>query len=110
MPTNRKRYMVNIPPGQEAAVKARAQQLNRPVANYLEWLVLRDLEGRADEPHHVQETQETYGAAAEKIQKGETAEEVASAASARLRAEDARSSAQEAAKAGKRRPSRGSRR
>lgn len=44
MPTNRHRYTVNIPPDLAAAVRARAKALNRSIANYLEWLVKRDLE------------------------------------------------------------------
>lgn len=43
MPTKRRRFMVNLPPELEAAVIARAKELNRPIANYLEWLVSQDI-------------------------------------------------------------------
>jgi hypothetical protein len=36
--------MVNIPPEYEPAIIARAKALNRPVANYIEWLVRRDID------------------------------------------------------------------
>ena len=44
MPTRRKRYTVNIPPGYEEAVKKRAKKLRRSIANYLEDLAVKDVE------------------------------------------------------------------
>ena len=57
MPTKRSRYTVNIPTEHEAAVIARAKQLNRSIANYIEWLVRQDLSGETS----VQEPRAPYG-------------------------------------------------
>ncbi len=43
MPTKRRRFMVNIPPDLEPLVIERTKQLRRPVANYLEWLIEKDV-------------------------------------------------------------------
>ncbi len=43
MPTERYRVMVNIPPEWKDAFDARAISLNRPFANYVETLIIRDL-------------------------------------------------------------------
>lgn len=58
MPTDRKRYMVNIPPELEELVILRAKELNRPVANYITWLVSQDLKAS-----QVEEDQAPYGEA-----------------------------------------------